>query len=65
MPKRNERFTVAIELSYDPAKESRDGALAATFLAMGEGIANGQTDGQLPNRGGWEIRTGKDLLSRK
>lgn len=52
----NERVTVMVDLSWDPAKEDKRGALAATFVAMGEGIANGRTGGTLPNKGSWTIR---------
>jgi hypothetical protein len=61
---RNEKVTVSIELSWDPKKEDRAGALAATFLAMGEGIANGRTGGPLPNDGQWVIRKGTEELQR-
>lgn len=64
MPKTNERITVAIELSYDSKKEDRAGALAATFAAMAEGIANGKTAGPLPNRGSWTIRNGTEIVKR-
>lgn len=57
---RSERIQVHVELSWDPKKEDRSGALAATFLAMGEGIANGRTGGPLPNQGEWVIRKGAD-----
>ena len=62
---KTEQITVGVELSYDPKKEDRTGALAALFLAMGEGIANGRTAGSLPNRGTWELRSGAEILQRK
>jgi hypothetical protein len=61
---RNEKITVSIELSWDEKKEDRRGALAATFGAMAEGLANGRTGGPLPNDGEWILRKGAEDLAR-
>lgn len=59
---KKEQITVGVELSYDPKIEDRMGSLAATFIAIGEGIANGRTAGSLPNKGTWELRSGAHIL---
>lgn len=59
---RTEKITVVVDLSWDPKKEDRQGALAATFGAMSEGLANGRTGGPLPNKGTWSIRKGAEDL---
>lgn len=59
---KTEKITVAIELSWNPRKEDKRGALAATFASMAEGIANGRNTGPLPNKGSWELRDGAGIL---
>jgi hypothetical protein len=59
---KNERVHLSIDLSWDPKKEDRRGALASTFANMAEGIANGRTGGPLPNDGEWVIRKGAEDL---
>ncbi len=57
-------ITVKIKLSWDPRQETARGALAATFLNMGEGVANGTNGGPLPNRGTWELRSDPDHVDK-
>lgn len=63
MAERLEKLALHVELRFDPAKEDRRGALSQVLIAMGEGVANGLTEGELASGGRWELRNGKPLVS--
>lgn len=59
------KLSIDVELEWDDRREDPRGALAATFAAMAEGVANGKTTGPLPHSGSWTVRNGATLLQRQ